>query len=275
MNPLDRPDPAVVTPGSTGLFGRRKALSLFAGAGLLALAGCASSSRSTSGLASGTSTTTSTTAAGSAAACTTAIPEETAGPYPGDGSNGPNVLSADGIVRRDIRSSFGSATGVADGVPITIKLAVTRADGCTPLAGGAVYAWHCDQQGRYSLYTEGVTGENYLRGIQPIGDDGSDSFLSIFPAAYSGRWPHIHFEVYPSLEQATSGSGKLATSQLALPKAACDLVYATDGYEASVGNLARTSLASDNVFGDGYAQQLATVTGDVTGGMTVSLSLSV
>jgi len=25
-----------------------------------------------------------------------------------------------------------------------------------------------------------------------------NSFTSIFPACYSGRWPHIHFEVYPN-----------------------------------------------------------------------------
>ena len=41
--------------------------------------------------------------------CST-IPEETAGPYPGDGSNGVNVLTQDGIVRSDIRSSFGSSS---------------------------------------------------------------------------------------------------------------------------------------------------------------------
>jgi hypothetical protein len=31
------------------------------------------------------------------------IPSETAGPYPGDGSNGPNALTQSGIVRADIR----------------------------------------------------------------------------------------------------------------------------------------------------------------------------
>ena len=58
------------------------------------------------------------TVAGSTTAteCTT-IPEETAGPYPGDGSNGPDVLTQDGVVRADIRSSFGGATGTASGVP--------------------------------------------------------------------------------------------------------------------------------------------------------------
>ena len=50
------------------------------------------------------------------------IPEETAGPYPGDGSNGPNVLTESGVVRSDITSSFGSASGVADGRPADAAL---------------------------------------------------------------------------------------------------------------------------------------------------------
>jgi hypothetical protein len=43
-------------------------------------------------------------------------PEETAGPYPGDGSNGVNLLTESGIVRSDITRSFGSASGVAKGL---------------------------------------------------------------------------------------------------------------------------------------------------------------
>jgi hypothetical protein len=34
----------------------------------------------------------------------------------------------------------------------------------------------------------------------------------------------------------------------ALPKTACDEVYAVAGYESSVANLSRVTLASDNVF---------------------------
>jgi protocatechuate 3,4-dioxygenase beta subunit len=100
-------------------------------------------------------------------------------------------------------------------------------------------------------------------------------FTSIFPAAYSGRWPHIHFEVYPSLEAATTASGRLRTSQLALPEDACALVYATDGYEQSVRNMAQTSLDTDNVFSDGYSLQLATVTGDVDTGLAATLNVPV
>ena len=92
------------------------------------------------------------------------------------------------------------------------------------------HLWHCDRDGRYSLCSEGVTQENYLRCLQETGGDGTVTFTSIFPAAYSGRWPHVHFEVYPSLDAATTASGKLRTSQMALPEAACRQVYATDGY---------------------------------------------
>ena len=45
------------------------------------------------------------------------IPEETAGPYPGDGSNGPDVLAESGVVRSDIRSSFGTSIDRGGGRP--------------------------------------------------------------------------------------------------------------------------------------------------------------
>ena len=124
---------------------------------------------------------------------------------------------------------------MAEGVPTTIEMALLDvAAGGTPLAGAAVYLWHCNIDGQYSMYDQDVAGENYLRGVQESGSDGKVTFKSVFPAAYAGRWPHIHFEVYESLEAATSGGSKLKTSQIALPKDACDLVYATEGYAQSV-----------------------------------------
>ncbi|HEX2358047.1 MAG TPA: 3,4-dioxygenase subunit beta [Micromonosporaceae bacterium] len=263
------------------LLSRRRLLGLLGGVGAAAVAGCAAADSGGSATPAGSTTiaagaaTTGTTAAATAAAGEQ-IPEETAGPFPGDGSNGINVLTESGIVRSDITRSFGSGSAVAAGVPLTIALTVLgTANGSAPLAGAAVYLWHCDREGRYSLYDREISNENYLRGVQETDGQGSVRFASIFPAAYSGRWPHIHFEVYPSLAAATTASGKLRTSQLALPEDASTRVYATDGYEASVRNLAQTSLATDNVFRDGYSLQLGTVTGDVTGGMTVRLSVPV
>ena len=137
------------------------------------------------------------------------------------------------------------------------------------------YLWHCDRLGRYSLYSSGITSQNYLRGVQGADANRKVTFSSIFPGCYSGRWPHIHFEVYPSLSAATNVANKIATSQIALPKATCDLVYATTGYESSVTNLSQVSLAADNVFSDGSALELATITGDVSSGFTAALTVAV
>ena len=204
------------------------------------------------------------------------IPEETAGPYPGDGSNGPTVLSESGVVREDITRSVGDASGVAEGVPTTVHLKLLDlAGGGGPLAGAAVYLWHCDREGRYSLYDDSIAGENYLRGVQESGADGTLTFKTIFPAAYQGRWPHMHFEIYENLDAATAGRGKLRTTQLAIPQDVCEAVYATDGYEQSVPNLAGTSLDSDMVFSDGYKSQLASVSGSVEDGYTLTLNVGV
>ncbi len=205
------------------------------------------------------------------------IPEETAGPYPGDGSNGPNVLSEEGIVRQDITSSFGSASGVADGVPLTLRFRVydLSGDDVTVLAGAALYAWHCDRGGSYSMYDGDAVDENYLRGVQEADDDGWLSFTTIFPACYAGRWPHVHFEVYESIDSATSASNKLRTSQLALPQEVCEEVYATEGYEQSVTNLAAVSLDSDGIFSDGHSLQMATVTGSVAEGYVATLKVPI
>ena len=215
-------------------------------------------------------------AATDAASCEP-IPEETAGPFPGDGSNGPDVLAEADVVRSDIRSSIGSASGVADGVPLTIELTLTdTAAGCAPLANAAVYLWHCDREGQYSMYSGGAEDENYLRGVQVSDADGRLTFTSIFPACYSGRWPHAHFEVYASVDDATGGGEPIATSQLALPQDTCDVVYATTGYEQSVSNLSQLSLDSDMVFSDdGAAHQMATMTGDATSGYTAALTVAV
>jgi protocatechuate 3,4-dioxygenase beta subunit len=177
------------------------------------------------------------------------------------------------VVRSDIRSSFGGASGTAQGIPLTVKLLVQRiAGGGAPYAGAAVYLWHCDREGRYSLYSMGVTDQNYLRGVQAADADGVAAFTTIFPGCYSGRWPHIHFEVYPSLASATDVANKIVTSQIALPKDACDTVYATTGYEASVGNLAGVSLQTDNVFSnDAGVHQIGTVSGNVRDGFVVTL----
>lgn len=260
------------------LLRRRALLGLLAGVGLAAVAGCADfdSTPTTTITATESPNDVPPPSTGAATAGCAEIPEETAGPFPADGSNGANVLNQTGAVRSDIRSSFGTASGVATGVPLTITLTVSdTAANCAPLNEAAVYVWHCDRDGRYSLYSQGVTGENYLRGVQVVDADGAARFTSIFPACYRGRWPHIHFEIYENLRAASSGAGPLATSQIALPKDVCDAVYATDGYAGSARNITDVALDSDPVFRDGWNRLLGTITGSVGGGLAVALAVPV
>jgi protocatechuate 3,4-dioxygenase beta subunit len=271
--PLARPDEEVVDQGLgfdvTTLLSRRRMLRVLGlGAAAVGLAACGSGGTTSSSSASATT---------SGGTTSGEIPDETAGPYPGDGSNGPDVLEQSGIVRSDIRSSFGDASGTAQGVPMQLELAIKDlANGGGGFKGAAVYVWHCDREGRYSLYSDGVTNENYLRGVQVADADGRVQFTSIFPACYSGRWPHIHFEVYPDTGSITDDAKVIATSQVALPKDTCTQVYAETGYEQSASNLSQVSLENDNVFGDdGGKRQLGTVTGDVTSGLKVALTVGV
>lgn len=258
-----------------GTLRRRNVLRLFAGAGLAVVAGCAADTGTTPAATSTTTSSTPTTSATTASGDVEEIPEETAGPYPGDGSNGPNVLTQSGIVRSDITKSFGSASGVAEGVPLTVELVIMDAASDKALPGAAVYLWHCDAEGRYSLYDDEIGDENYLRGVQAADAQGKVTFTSVFPGAYDGRWPHIHFEVYSSLSEATAAGKISATSQLAFPKEPCEAVYATTGYDGSTENMSRTSLESDMVFSDGVEQQLATMSGGVQEGYTARLTVGV
>lgn len=207
------------------------------------------------------------------------IPQETGGPYPGDGTNTVNgalvnVLALSGIIRSDIRASFAGATGIAAGIPLTIKLNLVNTT-CDPLAGYAIYIWHCDRGGNYSLYSSGVTGENYLRGVQETDSNGQVTFTTIVPGCYSGRIPHVHLEVYPTLAKATSAASAVKTSQFTFPLDMLNATYATTGYTQSVSNLAQISYATDNVFSDGYALQMPSITGSTAAGYTATLQIAI
>jgi protocatechuate 3,4-dioxygenase beta subunit len=213
-----------------------------------------------------------------------AEPTTTNGPYPADGSNTSsgatsNVLTSSGIVRSDIRSSFISTTTTAAGLVLTLKIKLVDANnGCVPLAGYAIYVWHCTNTGLYSLYT--VPTESYLRGVQVTDSNGEVTFTTIYPGCYSGRWPHIHFEIYKSLDTAISNKNALLTSQIAMPSAISTAVYnAVSGYSASITNAAQITLASDNVFNSFTATQLAaatpSLTGDTTSGYSGTITIGV
>lgn len=259
------------------------------GASALALAGCgggggsstASASSSSSGSSSTSGSSGSSGSSSSSSSCSL-IPSETEGPYPGDGSNTgasgsvANALALSGIVRSDIRASIAGATGVATGVPLQVIIELVNTNAaCADLSGYAVYLWHCDAQGRYSMYSSGATAENYLRGVQATASDGTASFTTIYPGCYAGRVPHIHFEIYRSTTAATNWNNKLRTSQLCFPPDVSTAVYAGSGYGNSAANNAAISLATDGIFSDGYATQLVSITGSVSAGYVAHLKVGI
>lgn len=255
---------------------RRSLLKYLSASALLIGCGAAGSNSTTTGSSTGNTTNpgTSGSAGGVDAAGSSceSIPAETAGPYPGDGSNGPNALVSSGIVRSDLTSSFGAYSGVASGIPLLVELTLLNGS-CQPLANHALYLWHCDRAGKYSLYT--VSNQNYLRGVQATNTSGTVTFQTIFPGCYDGRSPHMHFEIFSSVASATSAKGRLHTSQLAFPADICSEVYKTTGYESSLQNFARTSHSTDNVFRDGVTLQLASVSGNVQEGFLAALTLAI
>src|SRR5271170_2803637 len=152
-------------------------------------------------------------------------PTETEGPFPGDGSNNAhgtlaNVLKSGGIVRRDMRTNIAKTAIAAEGQAFDLEITLVNVrQACAPLAGHAIYLWHCDALGRYSIYD--LPNASYLRAVGVTDSVGNAAFTTIFPGCYPGRYPHIHFEVYMSLERATSYKNRLLTSQMAMPADAC------------------------------------------------------
>ena len=200
-----------------------------------------------------------------------ADPAETEGPFPGDGSNDAhgtqsNVLKSSGIVRRDMRTNIGKTAIVAEGQTFDLEITLVNArQACAPLAGHAIYLWHCDALGRYSIYD--LPNATYLRAVGVTNSVGNATFTTIFPGCYPGRYPHIHFEVYMGLEQATSYRNRLLTSQMAMPAEACRAIYAASKrYGASAANFTSVSVERDEVFADSTPKQIATQTPIVTGG---------
>ncbi len=291
-DPTSTPDLAPLSQGLAATANRRRALGALGSLstlGMATLLGCGgggdnasadtNDTTDTTGTGTGTGTGTDTTTGTGTTTCSV-VPEETAGPYPADGSTASNatynVLALSGIVRSDIRSSIGSSTPVS-GVPMTISITLSNTQAsCAPLAGYAIYLWHCTQDGNYSVYSSNNIADNYLRGVQATDANGTVTFTTIVPGCYAGRMPHMHLEVYPTLASASNARNKVKTTQLAFPTALLSSIYNSNaGYSASVRNLASITFASDNVFSDGTDLEMTTMQANSGGGYSASITISI
>lgn len=191
---------------------------------------------------------------GTTGSCSTS-PTETEGPFP--------TKTPSSLVTANITSD-------RTGVPFTIKITVNnKNNNCAALAGAIVDIWHCDKDGNYSEYggtgmqSTNYTSVHFLRGRQVTDSNGLVTFTSIFPGWYSGRAPHVHVHVY------NAGGTSLLVTQIAFPTDVCNTVYTTATNYYTKGKQ-DTSNASDNVFSDSLASELATVTGSVSAGYTLT-----
>lgn len=189
---------------------------------------------------------------------------ETAGPFP--------TKTPSSLVMSDIRSD---RTGVNLAIEVTIQ---DQNNGCNPMQGAIVDIWHCDKDGNYSEYggttmqSTNYTAVHFLRGRQTTDANGKVNFLSIFPGWYSGRATHIHVHVYNA-----SGTSLLVT-QIAFPEGSGSAVVTVNASTANgytKGMSGYTYNGSDNVFSDGVASELASITGSLSAGYALTHTLVV
>ena len=170
-------------------------------------------------------------------------------------------------------------TGDRTGIDLAINIVIRNVnEACAVLENAIVDIWHCDADGNYSEYGgTGMQSTNYqnyhfLRGRQVSDANGVVKFKSIFPGWYNGRATHIHVHVY-----SATGSSLLVT-QIAFPEgsdSAVNAVNAASEYGYTKGMSGYTYNANDNVFGDGVANELSTVSGSIEDGYTLDHIINV
>ena len=128
------------------------------------------------------------------------------------------------------------------------------------------------------MYSSGATDANFLRGVQATAADGIVTFESLFPGTYAGRWPHVHFEVYPNVNAARSATREDRHVAARAPPRPVQLGVCgeREPVPGSAANLAQLSLDTDMVFrDDGAVHEMATVTGNASDGYTLALRVPV
>jgi protocatechuate 3,4-dioxygenase beta subunit len=242
--------------------GRREALGILGGTGLLAVVGCGPLP---TGPTSGSSPAKTSSGDGSSgnnlpstAKCAT-TPDEGVGVHPDE----LGLINDPSYFRQDI-------TDGKTGVPLTLALTVVSVkSGCAAVSGAQVQVSQCDSAGNYSEYAQtgvDVRSQRFLRGAQTTDANGSVTFRSIYPGWYGDRAAHVHVDIF------INGS-VVKSTQLAFPDEISATVNRLGDY-ALRGQNPMTN-ARDYVFGDSLASELATVTGDSATGYLAALTIVV
>lgn len=94
----------------------------------------------------------------------------------------------------DLLRTGSAAYGKGQAAWVTGTVTDTRG---TPLAGGVIEIWQCDQDGHYHHPGDGGKADPAFQGFGKVtlGKDGRYRFRTLRPAPYSGRTPHIHVKV--------------------------------------------------------------------------------
>lgn len=188
-------------------------------------------------------------------------PQESAGPYPSDGSNDngagarADILHDPRVFRRDIRADL-DGSNRQDGEPLSLEIAVVDAAG-KPLTGAAVYVWHCNKDGAFSGYRIPLSARDYsrnsfLRGVQTTDKEGVARFDTIVPGRYPGRALHVNVAVW---EDRTL-TRKIITTQAASNDDITRQIYYDIGYSDPPAG--RVPNDRDPDFSDGMDHQMLT-----------------
>ena len=188
-----------------------------------------------------------------------------------------NFWSRAGLLRKDIRPNLAGEGLAASGVDLELVLKLVSASGWPdPVIGAAVYVWHSDASGEYSVY--GKNDASYLRGIGVTGADGRVRFKSIYPGTYVGREPHIHFEVYPSLNEMSKPDTCILRSRILFPEIVSQEVYKSNlVYRPSLktfGNLNFGRPSNSNGASDAVSQ-VALISGDARKSLRASIPIPI
>jgi protocatechuate 3,4-dioxygenase beta subunit len=234
----------------TRALSRREALGLLGVASAALSSACSGDNPTSPTATTETNTATTTTPPVTSTGACVVSPSETIGPYP----------SLADFVRSDIRES-------KQGLPLTLTITVVNTNNsCAGVSGAVVDIWQCDADGNYSQYGSERT-LTYLRGLQTTDAIGRATFITIYPGWYQGRATHIHVEV-------TINGRSVKVTQIAFPEDVTAAVYRTGVYASSGQN--PTTNARDNVFSDGVANEMITLTGgDTINGYTGTFQVGI